>query len=124
MPSRLRFNDPQTSKTTNAMLMFSSGTTGLPKAVQLTHHNFIAEHTLLLEDHSKGYEVRRLLVFPFFHMASTPTTMIAPFREGATSYVMRRFELEPFLKHVGTYGITEILIVPPMAIAIIMSPLN
>jgi 4-coumarate--CoA ligase len=106
------------------MLMFSSGTTGLPKAVQLTHHNVIAEHTLFYENRSKSYDVRRLLVFPFFHVASTPSTMISPFREGVESYVMRRFELEPFFQNVEKFSITEIALVPPMVISIIMSPLR
>jgi 4-coumarate--CoA ligase len=122
--SRPRFTNPTTSKTTNAMLSFSSGTTGLPKAVQLTHHNLIAEHTLLFEDHPIGYDVRRLLVLPFFHVASTPTTMLSPLRQGVTTYVMRRFELEPYFQNIGRYTITEILVVPPIAITIIMSPLR
>lgn len=119
-----RFSDDTSSKTTNAMLMFSSGTTGLPKAVQLTHSNFIAQHTLVYEDNPKDYEVRRLIALPMFHLASTPMVMIAPFREGAATYIMRRFDLELFLKYHEEYEVTDMLVVPPMAIAIIMSPLS
>lgn len=104
------------------MLMFSSGTTGLPKAVQLTHRNFIAEHTIVFEDYPRPFPSTRLLALPIFHVASTPSTIIGPFRDGVTTYIMRRFDLELFLNYIQEYQATELLVVPPMAIAIIMSP--
>ncbi|PVH90826.1 acetyl-CoA synthetase-like protein [Periconia macrospinosa] len=119
-----RFTDPNTSKTTNCMFMFSSGTTGLPKAVQITHHNLVAQHVLVSEDHPKPYEIRRLIALPMFHMSSTPIVMIAPFRQGVPTYIMRSFNLEPFLKYHQDYQITELVMVTPTAIEIIMSPLN
>ena len=45
-------------------------------------------------------------------------------RAGQTSYVMRRFELEPMLKYIEKYKITTLGVVPPLVIAIIMSPLS
>jgi acyl-CoA synthetase (AMP-forming)/AMP-acid ligase II len=37
---------------------------------------------------------------------------------------MRRFELEPFLQNIEKYGITDIVVVPPMAVGIVKSPLS
>ncbi|KAF2200694.1 amp dependent CoA ligase [Delitschia confertaspora ATCC 74209] len=119
-----RFNDLETAANTTAMLLFSSGTTGLPKAVQLSHQNLVAQHTLVLENQPVPYEVRRLIALPLFHAASTPVGVITPFRAGQAAYIMRRFELEPFLAAIERYKITELGIVPPIAVAIIMSPIS
>lgn len=56
----LRWNDEKRSKETTAARLFSSGTTGLPKAVDMTHYNFIAQHTMVLEYKPRDYEVRFL----------------------------------------------------------------
>jgi acyl-CoA synthetase (AMP-forming)/AMP-acid ligase II len=53
----VRFDDEKTSKSTTATRLFSSGTTGLPKAAILTHHNLISQHTLVHEVTWKPYQV-------------------------------------------------------------------
>ena len=47
-----------------------------------------------------------------------------PLRSGQVSVVMRRFDLEHFLEHVDSFEINELGLVPPIFIAIIMSPLT
>lgn len=53
----IRFNDKDLAQSTPACLLFSSGTTGLPKAALLSHHNLVAQHTLLQEQVKKPYQV-------------------------------------------------------------------
>lgn len=53
----VRFDDEKTSKTTTAARLFSSGTTGLPKAAVISHYNLIAQHTLVHEFSMKPWRV-------------------------------------------------------------------
>lgn len=53
-----RLNDPSQAKTTVVARLFSSGTTGLPKPVDFTHYNLIAQHTLVYDAHPVPFEVR------------------------------------------------------------------
>lgn len=57
----VRFNNLKTASETAAARLFSSGTTGLAKAVTTTHYNFIAQHQLAIEVNQKPYRVRRHL---------------------------------------------------------------
>ena len=55
----VRFDDLETSKNTSAARLFSSGTTGLPKAADLSHYNLIAQHTLVYETNPRPWYVLR-----------------------------------------------------------------
>lgn len=118
------WDDEARSKSTTAARLFSSGTTGLPKAVEMTHHNFIAQHTMVLEHKPRDYEVIRLLCTPMFHVSNVPRAHTSPLRGGLCTYVMRRFDLETWLQNIERFGITEANMVPPMVIQVINSSLT
>lgn len=57
----VRFDDPETCQNTTAARLFSSGTTGLPKAAVISHQNLIGQHTVVNETRSVDYQVRYYL---------------------------------------------------------------
>ncbi|OJD19169.1 hypothetical protein AJ78_00869 [Emergomyces pasteurianus Ep9510] len=118
----VRFDDPETCKNTTAARLFSSGTTGLPKAAVISHQNLIGQHTMVEAKRTIGYEMSRIVAVPCFHAAAVPSTHVSGLKGGHTLYIMRRFELLPYLEATHKYNITDVATVPPMAVAIVKSP--
>jgi 4-coumarate--CoA ligase len=116
-----RFNNKKTSESTTAARLFSSGTTGMPKALNMTHYNFVAQHTLVIEHRPRPYPIRRLISNPMFHVSQVPRAHTSPLRSGIVTHVMRRFELEPWLAAIPKFGITEVNLVPMMVVLILTS---
>lgn len=90
----------------------------------LSHKNFIAQHTLVIEHQPKPWESRRLQVTPLFHAAATPVACTTPLRMGEQSYIMKQFDLEKWFWAMEKYQITDMALVPPIAILIINSELR
>ncbi len=104
-------------------LPYSSGTTGLPKGVMLSHRNLIAN---ILQIDGAGHlrdGADTLVDFlPFFHIYGLVVTMLLGFWSGATLVVMPRFELETYLDLVERYRATMLHVVPPVVLALAKSP--
>jgi len=98
-------------------LPYSSGTTGLPKGVMLTHHNLVANATQCA---SAGRITERdtLLIFlPFYHIYGTMlmgTAVLA----GATQVIMERFDLLTMLSLIERHRVTLVYAVPPVLLAL------
>ncbi|WP_324783405.1 4-coumarate--CoA ligase family protein [Streptomyces sp. H51] len=106
-----------------AALPYSSGTTGVPKGVMLTHRQ-IATNLAQLEPYADtGPGDRILAVLPFFHIYGLTALMNAPLRKGATVVVLPRFDLEQFLAAVQNHRITGLYVAPPIVLALAKHPL-
>ena len=119
-----RFDDYETAYQRGAARLYSSGTTGLPKAAELSHLNLTAQHMLVYETNPRPYKVRRLLSLPMFHAATAPSAFCTPLRNGDKAYVMPRFDPEVWFWAHEKYEITDLGAVPPIIVMAINSPLN
>jgi acyl-CoA synthetase (AMP-forming)/AMP-acid ligase II len=102
-----------------ALLPTSSGTTGLPKSVELTHRNLVASlgQTLLAHPVAEGDVV--IAALPLFHIYGLQITLNLPLLAGATVVILPRFELGAFLRAIQDHGVTSAAVVPPMVLGLV-----
>jgi acyl-CoA synthetase (AMP-forming)/AMP-acid ligase II len=106
-----------------ALLPYSSGTTGLPKGVRLTHRNLVAnvcqgEALTAMRDGDV-----LIGVLPFFHAAGFFAQIGLPLHGGATVVTVPRFDLEAVLQLVERHRATILPGAPPVVLALARSPL-
>lgn len=104
-------------------LPYSSGTTGFPKGVMLTHRNLVANlaqaegHLSLREDDVA------FAVLPFFHIYGMTVLMNFAVATGCTVVSVPRFDLPQMLELVQTHRITRLYLVPPIVLALAKHPI-
>ena len=86
------------------MLPYSSGTTGLPKGVMLTHRNLVANVAQCRPLIDLREDDAVLAVLPFFHIYGMNVLMNRVRAAGATVVTMPRFDLEQFLRTSRSTG--------------------
>ena len=95
-----------------ALLIFTSGTTGRPKGVVLTHHNVLANTAQVAERTALSSRDRVLTVMPLFHANGLMNNTILPLRAGASIVLRPRFDLEEFWRVVERFQPTYFTAVP------------
>jgi acyl-CoA synthetase (AMP-forming)/AMP-acid ligase II len=113
--------DPATDLVT---LPYSSGTTGLPKGVMLTHRNLVANVAQCrpLVDLHEGDE-RVIAVLPFFHIYGLTVLMNQGLAWGCSVVTLPRFDLEQFLRTIADQRVTRAYVAPPILLALAKHPL-
>lgn len=114
---------PVDVETHTAALPYSSGTTGLPKGVMLTHRNLVVnvDQTAATLDAGPGDWTTAFL--PFFHIYGQTVLMNMHLAIGAGIITMPRFDLEQFLRLVSTHRTRQVFCAPPVVVALAKHPM-
>ncbi|XP_072991962.1 4-coumarate-CoA ligase 1-like [Typha latifolia] len=108
------------SPTDVVALPYSSGTTGLPKGVMLTHRGQVTSVAQQVDgDNPNLYfseEDVILCVLPLFHIYSLNSVLLCGLRAGAAILIMKRFDAVKLTELVEKYRVTVAPFVPPIVV--------
>ncbi|GAA0151504.1 ligase [Lithospermum erythrorhizon] len=114
-PISIDSNDP-------VALPFSSGTTGLPKGVILTHKSLITSVAQQVDGENPNLYLTKddvvLCVLPLFHIYSLNSVLLCSLRAGATVLIMHKFEIGALLELIQSHRVTVAAVVPPLVLAL------
>ncbi|KAH8601829.1 4-coumarate-CoA ligase-like protein [Bisporella sp. PMI_857] len=128
---RFRWCEPEDPKDAICCLNYSSGTTGVPKGVMITHFNYVAnatQHAHLNQLDPKEPEKRKkakwLCFLPLYHAMGQTIFIAGGPKRGIPVYIMKKFDFVGVLEAVQRYKITSLVMVPPIVVALAKSPLT
>ena len=106
-----------------AVLPYSSGTTGHPKGVMLTHRNLVANVAQSVTNVGVTAADRVLAVLPFFHIYGMTVLLNLALAQRSSLVTMPRFDLAEFLRCLAEYRCSYVFIAPPIAVALAKHPM-
>jgi acyl-CoA synthetase (AMP-forming)/AMP-acid ligase II len=111
--------DPQADL---AAMPYSSGTSGVPKGVMLTHFNLVAQLTQAETILKRSPDEVIAAVLPFFHIYGLMLILLHGLRHGVTLVSMARFDFVQFLECVQKYRVSNAPLVPPIVLGLAKHP--
>jgi len=124
------WEEPLDTTETTCCLNYSSGTTGVPKGVEISHYSYVANGAGVIyiqnldpEWSEKVKRWRGLCFLPLYH-AYGQTYFVANFAHmDVPTYIMAGFDFVKMLEHIQKYRITVLAAVPPIVLALAKHPL-
>jgi acyl-CoA synthetase (AMP-forming)/AMP-acid ligase II len=103
---------PEVDEEDDALLLYTSGTTGHPKGVVLSHKNMVAggEYTTLA--HELKPEDRALCSLPLYHINGEIVTAVTPLFSGGSVVMPHKFSCSNFWEFISEYRCTWFSVVP------------
>ncbi|KAJ2779028.1 hypothetical protein GGI15_004006, partial [Coemansia interrupta] len=129
---RVRIDKTPDMQNTPAFIVLSSGTTGMPKGVVLSHGNIISNllQNLTFEEHDAQLDMvfRRaqsqttMACLPFFHIYALLLVLLYSVIKGRHQIIMPKYDIELFCRLVEKHRVTLANLVPPIIIQLAKSP--
>ncbi|KAK4225347.1 4-coumarate--CoA ligase-like 7 [Podospora fimiseda] len=125
------WTEPSDPAETTCCLNYSSGTTGVPKGVEISHYSYVANgvgvvfnHRLDPEWRAKEKSGRALCFLPLYHAYGQTYFIANMAKMGVPVYVMPAFDFIKLLEYIQKFRITMLAAVPPIVILIAKHPLT
>ena len=93
-------------------ILYTGGTTGLPKGVMLTHNNIIASSFNVAQNERSSEQDRALCFLPFNHVFAQVHIMNSTILSAGGLVIQHSFDMDAFLKAIPEFNITKIYSVP------------
>jgi long-chain acyl-CoA synthetase len=102
-------------------LPYSSGTTGFPKGVMLTHRNLVCNQQQFVHANRLGPDDCYIIYMPLSHIMGV-ALMGSAIRSGAKQILLERFDLDTVVRLIQEHGVTWLFAVPPVLLALANAP--
>ncbi|ALA56488.1 class I adenylate-forming enzyme family protein [Nitrospira moscoviensis] len=97
-----------------ALIVYTSGTTGLPKGVVLTADNLLTDADAIADWHAFGADDRLMCVLPIHHVNGTVVTLVTPFYCKGSVVLNRKFKSAAFWRRLHEEAVTCVSVVPTL----------
>ena len=109
-------------ETDDALLMYTSGTTGMPKGVLHGHRSVVAGGEYTSRAHRLTHEDRVICALPLYHINGQIVTAVAPLVHGGSVVMPRRFSVSTYWAMVSEHRCTWINVVPTIIAYLLNAP--
>ncbi len=107
-------SDEAVTKDDEALIVYTSGTTGNPKGVVLTQYNIMADAKGISEWHGITNGTRMMCVLPIHHVNGTIVTLATPMYAGGSVVLNQKFQSEHFFERIEKETVHIVSVVPTL----------
>lgn len=106
--------EPEFDSETDALIVFTSGTTGNPKGVVLSQRNLLEDARAISDWHSITSDTRMMCVLPIHHVNGTVVTLLTPFLVGGSVVLNEKFQIDQFFPIIEDEKVEVVSVVPTL----------